>query len=87
MTANVTTYRQKSAARETGKALGLKEDSLSRLASLAGQWEWRGKTDTMAHSFVHAGFDIRDPRIAKHLELSMRIQDLPRNLSQHSVAW
>lgn len=84
MTANVTTYRQKSAARETGKALGLKEDSLSRLASLAGQWEWRGKTDTMAHSFVHAGFDIRDPRIAKHLELSMRIQDLPRNLSQHS---
>lgn len=84
MTANVTTYRQKSAARETGKALGLKEDSLNRLASLAGQWEWRGKTDTMAHSFVHAGFDIRDPRIAKHLELSMRIQDLPRNLSQHS---
>jgi error-prone DNA polymerase len=84
MTANVTTYRQKSAARETGKALGLKDDSLSRLASLAGQWEWRGKTDTMAHSFVHAGFDIRDPRIAKHLELSMRIQDLPRNLSQHS---
>jgi error-prone DNA polymerase len=84
ITANVTTYRQKSAARETGKALGLKEDSLRRLASLAGQWEWRGKTDTMAHSFVHAGFDIRDPRIAKHLELSMRIQDLPRNLSQHS---
>lgn len=84
MTANVTTYRQKSAARETGKALGLKEDSLNRLTSLAGQWEWRGKTDTMAHSFVHAGFDIRDPRIAKHLELSMRIQDLPRNLSQHS---
>jgi len=84
MTANVTTYRQKSAARETGKALGLKESSLSRLASLSGQWEWRGKTDTMAHSFRDAGFDIRDPRIAKHLELSMRIQDLPRNLSQHS---
>jgi error-prone DNA polymerase len=84
MTANVTTYRQKSAARETGKALGLKEESLGRLSSLAGQWEWRGKTDTMAHSFLHAGFDVRDPRIAKHLELSMRIQDLPRNLSQHS---
>ncbi len=84
MTANVTTYRQKSAARETGKALGLKKDSLNRLTSLAGQWEWRGKTDTMAHSFMHAGFDVRDPRIAKHLELSLRIQDLPRNLSQHS---
>jgi error-prone DNA polymerase len=28
--------------------------------------------------------DIQHPRIAKYLELSMRIQDLPRNLSQHS---
>ncbi|MGA7158887.1 MAG: error-prone DNA polymerase [Acidobacteriaceae bacterium] len=84
MTANVTTYRQKSAAREVGKALGFDEETLGRLASLAGQWEWRGKTDTMAHSFQHAGFDIQHPRIAKYLELSMRIQDLPRNLSQHS---
>jgi error-prone DNA polymerase len=84
MTANVTTYRQKSAAREVGKALGFDEESLGRLSSLAGQWEWRGKTDTMAHSFQHAGFDIQHPRIAKYLELSMRIQDLPRNLSQHS---
>jgi error-prone DNA polymerase len=84
MTANVTTYRHKSAAREVGKALGFDEDTLGRLSSLTGQWEWRGKTDTMAHSFRHAGFDIRHPRIAKYLELSMRIQDLPRNLSQHS---
>jgi error-prone DNA polymerase len=84
MTANVTTYRQKSAARQVGKALGFDEETLGRLSSLAGQWEWRGKTDTMAHSFQHAGFDIRQPRIAKYLELSMRIQDLPRNLSQHS---
>ena len=38
----------------------------------------------MAHSFQDAGFDIQHPRIAKYLELSMRIQDLPRNLSQHS---
>ncbi len=84
MTANVITYRGKSAARETGKALGFDEDTLGRLASLMGQWEWRGKTDTMAHSFQHAGFDIRHPRIAKYLELSMRIQDLPRHLGQHS---
>ena len=84
MTANVTTYRQKSAAREVGKALGFDADTLGRLSSLTGQWEWRGETDTMAHSFQHAGFDIRHPRIAKYLELSMRIQDSPRNLSQHS---
>jgi error-prone DNA polymerase len=84
MTANVITYRGKSAARETGKALGFDEDTLGRLSSLVGQWEWRGATDTMAHSFHHAGFDIRHPRIAKYLELSMRIQNLPRHLGQHS---
>jgi len=84
MTANVITYRGKSAARETGKVLGFDEDTLGRLSGLVGQWEWRGKTDTMAHSFHHAGFDIRHPRIAKYLELSMRIQDLPRHLGQHS---
>ncbi len=84
MSANVSTYRNKSAAREVGKALGFNEESLGRLSSLAGQWEWRGKDETMAHSFHHAGFDIEHPRIAKYLELCMRIQDLPRHLSQHS---
>jgi error-prone DNA polymerase len=84
MTANVITYRGKSAARETGKALGFDKNTLGRLSSLVSQWEWRGKTDTMAHSFMHAGFDIQHPRIAKYLELSMRIQDLPRHLGQHS---
>jgi error-prone DNA polymerase len=84
MTANVITYRGKSAAREVGKALGFDQDSLGRLSGLVGQWEWRGKTDTMAHSFHHAGFGIRHPRIAKYAELAMRIQDLPRHLGQHS---
>ena len=84
MTANVITYRGKSAAREVGKAMGFDQDSLNRLTSLVSQWEWRGKTDTMAHSFHHAGFDLKHPRIAKYLELSMRIQNLPRHLGQHS---
>jgi error-prone DNA polymerase len=84
MTANVITYRSKSAAREVGKAMGFDEDALARLSGLVGHWEWRGKNDTMARSFEHAGFDIRHPRIAKYLELCMRIQDLPRHLGQHS---
>ena len=84
MTANVITYRGKSAAREVGKALGFDPESLGRLSGLVSQWEWRGKTDTLAHSFQHAGFDLKHPRIAKYLELSMRIQDLPRHLGQHS---
>jgi error-prone DNA polymerase len=84
MTANVITYRGKSAAREVGKALGFDQESLGRLSGLVSNWEWRGKNDTMAHSFQNAGFDIKHPRIAKYLELCMRIQDLPRHLGQHS---
>jgi error-prone DNA polymerase len=84
MTANVITYRGKSAAREVGKALGFDEETLGRLSSLVGHWEWRGPNDTMAHSFHHAGFDLQHPRIAKYLELSLRLQDLPRHLGQHS---
>ncbi len=84
MTANVITYRGKSAAREVGKALGFDAESLGRLTSLVSQWEWRGQNDTMANSFHHAGFDIQHPRIAKYLELSMRLLDLPRHLGQHS---
>lgn len=84
MTANVITYRGKSAARETGKALGFNGESIQRLSNLTGLWEWRGNGETMAHSFHQAGFDTRHPRIAKYIELSMRIQGLPRHLSQHS---
>lgn len=84
MTANVISYRGKSAAREVGKALGFDQESLGRLSSLVSQWEWRGKNDTMAHSFHYAGFDIHHPRIAKYIELCTRIQDLPRHLGQHS---
>jgi error-prone DNA polymerase len=84
MCANVITYRGRSAAREVGKALGFDQESLQRLSGLVNHFEWRGPTDTMAHSFNDAGFDLMHPRIAKYLELCMRIQDLPRHLGQHS---
>jgi error-prone DNA polymerase len=87
MTANVVTYRGKSAAREVGKSPRLRPGLARSAVGPVGQWEWRGKTDTMAHSFHHAGFDIRHPRIAKYVELAMRIQDLLRHLGQHSGAW
>ncbi len=84
MTANVITYRGRSAAREVGKVLGFEENQLARLASLFGHWEWRGPNDTMEHHFGQAGFDIRHPRIAHYLDLCRRMQDLPRHLGQHS---
>jgi error-prone DNA polymerase len=84
MTANVITYRGKSAAREVGKALGFDPESLQRLSGLVANYEWKGPNDTMARSFQNAGFDVEHPRIAKYLELCMRVQDFPRHLGQHS---
>ena len=84
MTANVITYRGKSAAREVGKVLGFDEEAQGRLSSLVGQWEWKGATDTLAHQFGHAGFDVAHPRIARYLDLCLRLQNLPRHLGQHS---
>ncbi len=84
MTANVISYRGRSAAREVGKALDFEEDQLARLSSLVGHWEWRGENDTMARNFAQAGFDAKHPRIARYLDLCMRMQNLPRHLGQHS---
>ena len=84
MTANVISYRGRSAAREVGKALGFDEEQLARLSGLVGHWEWRGANDTMARHFEQAGFDARHPRIARYLELCLRMRDLPRHLGQHS---
>ena len=67
MTANVITYRGRSAAREVGKALGFEEEQIERLSSLMGHWEWRGENDTMERRFTQAGFDLNHPRIAHYL--------------------
>ena len=41
MTANVITYRGRSAAREVGKALGFESRTLERLASWCARWGWQ----------------------------------------------
>jgi error-prone DNA polymerase len=84
MTANVITYRGKSAAREAGKSLGFDAETLDRLTKLVGAWEWKGPTDTLDASFRTAGFDTEHRRIAKYLEICERMQDIPRHLGQHS---
>ncbi|HEY3927445.1 MAG TPA: error-prone DNA polymerase [Candidatus Koribacter sp.] len=84
MTANVITYRGKSAAREVGKALGFDIETLNQLTKLVSTWEWRGPTDTLENQFQTAGFEAKHPHIAKFLDLCSRIQDLPRHLGQHS---
>ncbi len=84
MTANVITYRGKSAAREVGKALGFDTATLDRLSSLVSAFEYKEPDDTLENQFRAAGFDMRQPRIRKFLELCVKLQDLPRHLGQHS---
>ena len=84
MTANVTTYKSRSASREVGKVLGFDKDTTGRLAKLVSAWEWKAPSDTLENSFKAAGFDMRNARILKYLELCDRLYKLPRNLSQHS---
>jgi error-prone DNA polymerase len=84
MTANVITYRGRSAAREVGKVLGFDRESLDQLSSLVNTWGWRGPADTSEHQFRQVGFDMSHPRVQKYRELCERIQDLPRHLGQHS---
>jgi error-prone DNA polymerase len=84
MTANVITYRGRSAAREIGKALSFDPETLARLASLVGAWEYKDENDTLARHFRDAGFDIQHPKIRKFFELCVKVQDLPRHLGQHS---
>ncbi|HKG77891.1 MAG TPA: error-prone DNA polymerase, partial [Pyrinomonadaceae bacterium] len=84
MTANVITYRGRSAAREVGKALDFDEETLSRLAALVHTWEWKDPNDSSERQFKDAGLDLRHPRIRKFFQLYQMVQDLPRHLGQHS---
>jgi error-prone DNA polymerase len=84
MTANVITYRGRSAAREVGKALGFEITTLERLSGLVRAWEWKDPKDTTERQFREAGFDLNHPRVRKFFELYRMAQDLPRHLGQHS---
>jgi len=84
MTANVITYRSRSAAREVGKALSLKEDEIDRLAKAMNNFEFTDPNETLGRNLEAAGLSFDMPRMRTFAELWMRIQDLPRHLGQHS---
>jgi error-prone DNA polymerase len=84
MTANVITYRGRSAGREMGKVLGFDTATLDRLSGVMGTWEYRDANDTIENHFRQSGCDMAHPRVRKFLQLCLAIQDLPRHLGQHS---
>ncbi|HYL37959.1 MAG TPA: error-prone DNA polymerase [Bryobacteraceae bacterium] len=84
MTANVITYRGRSAVRDIGKVLGFEEPDLARISALIPAWGWTDPKETAERQFREAGYAPDHPLIAKFLDLYMTIQDLPRHLGQHS---
>ena len=84
MTANVITYRTRSAVREIGKVLGFTPEHVDRLARLNYVYEFRDSNDELAALLKRGGVDVETPRLARLVTLVRQIQDLPRHLGQHS---
>jgi len=87
MTANVVTYRDRSAAREVAKALGFSPEQCERLARRLGTFRYdvaRGDPKDLARELAEAGFDPAETRVGRFADLWRRIQNLPRHLGQHS---
>ncbi len=87
MTANVITYRDRSAAREMAKALGFSPEQVDTIAKHLGKWsfgEYRDGAADLAKEMAAVGFDPAHPRVAHFGKLFMRVQSLPRHLGQHS---
>jgi error-prone DNA polymerase len=84
MTANVITYRGRSAAREVGKVLSLDAGEIDRLAKVMNHFEWVDPAETLERNLGDVGIDAQHPNIQQFGALWTRIQDLPRHLGQHS---
>ena len=84
MTANVITYRGRSAARDVGKALSIDADQIDRLAKVMNHFEWTDPDDSLTRQLDDVGIDPDAPRIRQFGDLWKRMQDLPRHLGQHS---
>jgi error-prone DNA polymerase len=84
MTANVITYRGRSAAREVGKALALDAGQIDRLAKVMHHFEYVDPHETLARNLDTVGLSFDMPRIKSFAELWRQMQDLPRHLGQHS---
>jgi error-prone DNA polymerase len=84
MTANVITYRGRSAAREVGKALGIEPGQVDHLAKVMHNFEFKDERETLDKHLAEVGLEASHPRMRMFAGLWQRIQDLPRHLGQHS---
>jgi error-prone DNA polymerase len=80
LAATIITYRPRSALRDVGKALGLSELQLSRLARSMQWWDGMQVDDSRV---LEAGLDPESPIMKRLLYLVRELLGFPRHLSQH----
>ncbi len=84
MTANVITYRGRSATREVGKVLGFDAAQIDRLAKIMNHFEFADPADTLPKQMTAVGLDLQSERVQLFARLWREMLDLPRHLGQHS---
>ncbi len=80
LAATVITYRARSAARETAKALGLSADVTAAISGSV--WGW-SSSDIGAREARAAGLDPEGGATRTMLDMTSQIMGFPRHLSQH----
>ncbi|MEO6984371.1 MAG: error-prone DNA polymerase [Paralcaligenes sp.] len=80
LTAVVTTYRTRSALRDTGKALGLDLDLIARVTHSFQHWDSK---QTLHDKIAEHGLDRNSRVTVLWAELTQTIIGFPRHLSQH----
>ncbi len=83
MTANVITYRGRSAMREICKALNLPQDVADRFSGLFAHGDYPHTMD-LAPQLEQAGLPAKHPRTQAVMNLYRSIYGMPRHLGQHS---
>jgi error-prone DNA polymerase len=83
MTANVITYRGRSAMREMGKVLGLPPDVIARFSDLYANGDFP-HTLELRDQIRRAGMPGTHPRLPAMVHLFHQAYGLPRHLGQHS---
>ncbi|MFM0732754.1 error-prone DNA polymerase [Paraburkholderia sediminicola] len=81
LTAAVTTYRPRSALRESGKALGVDPAIVDRVAKAH---QWFDSSGDLLNRFAEAGLDAGAPLIMQWANFAALLVGFPRHLSQHS---
>jgi hypothetical protein len=87
LTAEVITYRRRSAIRDVGKSLGFSLDAVDRIAKRVDSWENNPFADSeggdVPAQLAALGFDANNSTVRLFVTLVRQLVGFPRHLSQH----